>query len=355
MPSSDAEGELGFGDQDEDLRDPPPQTDGGPVPVEVKVVIMSVSAMDALKKTVSVQAFVDSYWYDTRLIGKKPSELDWSTIWHPKPSIQNQDASNSTNEIAVKLNSSKTGKCAYLISFTGQLQVALDMRAFPFDNAIVSLDLSCSSAGQAISQVLLKASVARFAGTMSLEEWSIAGEMPTDKPDVDPRVKVTTGVESFELDFALETIAFKVSRQPGYYMYKSLLLTYFLLFLSFSHYAYDNEDLPSKMDVILNVFLATVAFLLVSSQNLPSLPYLSTLDKVIMSNFSILLLEAILAVVVKVVQGRIDNLEITNADLGNTINLYGMIGTISLCAVTNIALLAPAAHTHRIEAMKALE
>jgi len=340
--ASVATGSFGFPDS-ENLKDPPPQLGGGAVPVEVKVVIMAVSAMDALTKTVSAQAFVDSYWYDKRLIGKKPSELDWAQIWHPQPSIQNQDSSTSNNEIAVKLNNSETGKCAYLISFTGRLQVALDMRAFPFDSATISLDLSCSSAGQSISEVALKASVARFSGAMSLEEWLIAGDSPKEKLDLDPRMKVTSDVESFELDFALEKVAWKVVRQPGYYMYKSLLLTYFLLFLSFSHYAYENDDLPSKMDVILNVFLATVAFLLVASQNLPTLPYLSTLDKVIMCNFTILLLEAVLAVAVKLVQDKIDNGSITTTNLGDKLNLYGMVATLGLCALGNLVFLVPAA------------
>lgn len=121
------------------------------------------------------------------------------------------------------------------------------------------------------------------------------------------------------------------------------MLTYFLLFLSFSHYAYENDDLPSKMDVILNVFLATVAFLLVASQNLPTLPYLSTLDKVIMCNFTILLLEAVLAVAVKLVQDKIDNGSITTTNLGDKLNLYGMVATLGLCALGNLVFLVPAA------------
>ena len=55
------------------------------------------------------------------------------------------------------------------------------------------------------------------------------------------------------------------------------------------------------MDVILNTFLASVAFLYVANQSLPALAYLSTIDKVILMNFTMLILEALIAVAVKVI------------------------------------------------------
>ena len=105
--------------------------------------------------------------------------------------MQNRVITDSHMDTTVKMNDNKTGKCAYLITFSGLIQVSLDMRPFPFDDAIVSVAISCDAAGQSSTELVPKVSVAKFASNLMLTEWSIGGN-PSEvgaEFSIDPRMR----------------------------------------------------------------------------------------------------------------------------------------------------------------------
>ena len=84
--------------------------------------------------------------------------------------------------------------------------------------------------------------------------------------------------------------SFTVQRKATFYLWKIMLVQSFLVIWSWSVFFVDSTDLLDRYEVLLNLFLAAVAFLIVVNDKLPKVSYLTLLDKSLLGTFVLLFL-----------------------------------------------------------------
>ncbi len=83
---------------------------------------------------------------------------------------------------------------------------------------------------------------------------------------------------------------FLYTRLSSYYLYKVVALQVALACLSWPIFFLEPTDFNSRFTIVLTLLLSSVAFLFVINDAVPKVPYLTTLDKVVLWNFFLLFL-----------------------------------------------------------------
>eukprot|EP00475_Leptophrys_vorax_P031826 TRINITY_DN48488_c0_g1_i1.p1 TRINITY_DN48488_c0_g1~~TRINITY_DN48488_c0_g1_i1.p1 ORF type:complete len:268 (-),score=55.50 TRINITY_DN48488_c0_g1_i1:57-860(-) len=76
-----------------------------------------------------------------------------------------------------------------------------------------------------------------------------------------------------------------LKRRYSYYMYKVWLISSLLPIWSWTTFFADPMNFPFRTSTALTLFLSLVAFLFVANGQLPKVPYLTLIDKLLVSNF----------------------------------------------------------------------
>jgi len=83
-------------------------------------------------------------------------------------------------------------------------------------------------------------------------------------------------------------------RRSGFYLWRVLLIIVFITVMSWVTFAMDPTDgFANRMNIVVTLFLSIVAFLFAIADNLPKVPYLTFMDKVITLSFIWLFLTAV--------------------------------------------------------------
>ena len=155
---------------------------------------------------------------------------------------------------------------------------------FPFDTDIIEIHLDSSKAYQVGIEALLPhahksaTGISFFASSVlpvtPLCEWRIYD------------VNSTTVDADFGFPCSQLRLNLHLARNPWFYVQKPVLLLIILTLFSFLSFGLDPfEEYEGRTNYILTNILATSAFLFGVGANLPTLPYLTVFDKLIMHSF----------------------------------------------------------------------
>jgi hypothetical protein len=119
----------------------------------------------------------------------------------------------------------------------------------------------------------------------NLAEWSV------DVPCVRLGLSGPTGSGNY---YSNVEFCIMVHRNFVYYVWKVLAIVYLLILSSFVCFAMDPiDDFGDRINICLTLFLAAVAFLYVVGENLPKVPYLTLLDKLMLIAFFFIFLAGV--------------------------------------------------------------
>ena len=281
---------------------PYPPLSGGSsrVAVELKFCFHSISNIDAVSMTAAMRLYVGAAWRDPRLVGRDPASINWDVHWRPHISVQNASADGMNVEpFTPKLTDAKEGVCYMLLWCEGSISAPMDLQRFPFDTQLIRLDIAPESI-HANKSVTVQGSGMDFLPYCSLRESVYPG-------DPSPRsCYFLSGWDPFKLllEWKIRRMEFEVTRQGGpdgksvfsvhvhivrkpyFYLFKVVMLLVMSSCLSFSSALIDPlEDYADRIQFIAAMFLATSAFLFIVSQDLPRVPYLTLLDRLIIMTF----------------------------------------------------------------------
>ena len=109
-------------------------------------------------------------------------------------------------------------------------------------------------------------------------------------------------------------ITIHVRRRFEYYVYKIILVFNLIIFMSWAVNASSHKEFLNRMEVIATSAAALFAFIFSVQQDLPKLPFLTFIDKLMISGIFCLAAQTLQAVV----SHKIDDW--TDGDLGSTID-----------------------------------
>jgi len=170
----------------------------------------------------------------------------------------------------------KAGRCTRTRRIRSTLQSTYNLRAFPFDQQILTIEFSDAWFDIHEAAYSNKPSVSDFdeAAKAQLSSWKIEGDLDFRKH---ARV-LKEDAGNTEYDYA--TFSLPVRRHVTFHLTKFFLPLLVIMVVAFSAFWIDLSDLNSRVAVGVTCLLAAIAFQLAEAGNLPEVEYLTLADRV---------------------------------------------------------------------------
>ena len=305
---------------------------GAPTVVRVLPYVFKVDQVDPLSMTAFAHIEVALRWRDDRVIEKVTRDVDgdgasdtfyqikeglledpedpedpaWDRIWKPNlvfDQIMHDDneETGTLEELAVCLDPATRAPMLYMYRiYRNVVRVDMDLHCFPFDrNALTfCFMLQDQPSTEAVLQLheakhLVDASACldanvdgatdgyelvsfRLVPRTREEEWSkVMGKHGLLTEREREGWKASGGKARFSsLEFR-----FDVRRESFFFLAKIIMVVYVLLLMELATFYMAADDIGTRSSVSLTLFLTAVAFQFATTADLPKLPYLTYLDK----------------------------------------------------------------------------
>ena len=254
--------------------------------VKVNFFINSISHVNDEAGSYNLDCYLDFYWYEPALEGKRVEDVDPATLWDPAlEPINSLDYQLLGRTYVNSLEPRTNVRLSYRL--VGVFQNNFDLRKFPFDDQIFTLQLE--SAAYDSSQMLfdfidndsptiygdqpLVNSVARgkyLAPDFQIPEWSI------NDLQIIQQIRVLPYDKSSWAQFRVDL---PVTRQSGSYVWRVIIEMMILLAFCWGVLFLESRNLRYRLLVLCLLFMTTVLFNFILQQNQPSTPYLTFPDR----------------------------------------------------------------------------
>ena len=236
--------------------------------------------------------FTDArYLFDPRYFGtftcQVPAAVLWESqvgkmplAWGPKIIALNGTGDSSSGLPSVSFHSK--GFVEYRSEHIEDFEVGLDLRSFPFD--VQNISLKFGSKNDNLSNVRL----------IEMEDTS----SPIVSQVIDSDQEWVTIEENIEFIheqrgqslFSVAALDLKIKRNPNYYIFKIIIPLFLLFLVSTSQFWLKWDRLDARVSIAISSLVAVIAYQFLIQGDLPKLPYLTMLDKLILLTFMLIVL-----------------------------------------------------------------
>eukprot|EP00045_Choanoeca_perplexa_P006269 m.53337 g.53337 ORF g.53337 m.53337 type:complete len:454 (+) comp13552_c0_seq2:168-1529(+) len=292
-----------------EIHSDPPQQDGKPVEVQVRVGMSNIGSIDTVNQTAAVKFFLDLYWHDPSLIGLERESVP-SYIWRPDAYVFNALAGSSKEAHPPVLMDSDTGLMLYALQFECTISNPMDLSEFPFDSDAIVIHFM-----QAESQ-----SSSEYIFVPWKEDATVAARCFFDIDAIPEFVLRGFSFDTWCMrgggpnEFAQMFVYLHVKRMSSYYMWKIVLPLFLSTLLCFSAFFFELDNLSDRNATSLTMFLATAALLYVVSSLLPKTSFLTRVDKFVVVSLMIQFVVAALSWIIVGGFGSISEKRAQNID-----------------------------------------
>jgi hypothetical protein len=250
--------------------------------------ILDIHSINSSDQSFTGNVFYRLRWQDARLAGASTQNriLPLEAVWHPQLQIINQQKVWKTfpDEVSV----SPQGEVLYRQRVCGSFSQPMNLREFPFDRQTFMIQLAASGLDARQFQMLPDpAAASAIAANLSLAGWTIKDIQAQSAPYAPlPNYPALPG-------FA---IRFTAARQMGYYLFKILLPLVLIVTMSWLGFWIHPTQAGVQISVAVTSMLTLIAFRFMISGFLPSISYLTRLDKLVLGS-TILVFAALVEVI----------------------------------------------------------
>jgi hypothetical protein len=300
-----------------------------PIDILLENKLIDLNSIDTKSQTVNATLKLHYYFRDVRYLyddkyfdtdtcsipapvlwGSDPGQMPIS--WNPE--ITALDVRKKITQQAQLIHLRSKGEVAYESQITGDFKTNLNLKSFPFDHQMIPLKFG--SLPYSLSTVRLipfednQGEVA-VRTESDKQEWQIIDESLTFSDEVrDDRL------------FSIATLNLKIKRNPSYYLYKVLLPLFLLFLVSTSQFWLRWDRLDARVSIGTTSLVAVIAYQFLIQGDLPKLPYMTLLDKVVFLTFFMVSLSiAELVVVFSLIRNKHTNLELKIFNFKSKLNL----------------------------------
>jgi hypothetical protein len=272
----------------------------GPTLVAIGIHLSDLREIDAIHDDFSFRGFVRALWCDPRLAfdaSERGRELEafvgpaakgrLTSMWFPGGHPVNEVSEALYLDHVLRIHSD--GTVQNDINLSVKLTADYDLRRFPFDRQVLQLLVESFSWDRNAVQLIPDTERIGFADDLELAEWTILG-VTHRVADVDV-IRSDEPVSQFLLEMEVE-------RKSGFYLWKLLLPLVIIVALSWSVFWMSEESFASRSRVSATGVLTIVAYQFVISADLPRVPYLTVLDRIMILSFGLLAVTVIQSLVV---------------------------------------------------------
>jgi hypothetical protein len=238
--------------------------------VHVTIFMLDVKEINSAKQSFDANVYIQCRWQDLRLVhnGETSVSRPINEVWYPRFQIVNQQKVWRTFPEAVDI--APDGEVVYRQRMWGTFSQPLDLRKFPFDQHVFSIQLV--TAGYKPDEIELvpgSEPASGIAGHLSVADWSILDWKGEPKP-----YKPIPGV----IDVAGFTFSFKAKRKIGYFIFKVIIPLVFIVAMSWVVFWIDPKESSPQISVAVTTMLTLIAYRFAVGTFLPKISYLTRLD-----------------------------------------------------------------------------
>ena len=284
-----------------------PLKEAGPVVVRARFELRDVNEINEGAETFEFAGVLMLMWHDPRRAfdpaiagvdekifqgGYQFNEI--STGWYPQVVLINESGLYQKNGVVLRVQPDGTSTLIETLNAAAESEV--NMRRFPFDGQ--RLEAVFAVLGFDKDEVLLQVeseAASALASEVRIPQWTVTGV----RASVRDRPAFYAGRRGVSSAFV---VSVEVQREPFYAMRLVILPLMVIVLLSFSVFWMDRSSLGDRLSVSFIGILTEVAYLLVTSEQLPRISYFTLMHGFL--NLSFLTMCA--TVVINLVVGALD-------------------------------------------------
>ncbi|KAK2553672.1 Cys-loop ligand-gated ion channel [Acropora cervicornis] len=249
--------------------------------VGIRASVISVGDIDTVGQQFKCDLYLSACWAEPRLQGKTTEDLDWNNEWHPRIVFFNalEIEKVHKNHFLIYEEGNEIPYACETYRMKGSFRENLELWDFPLDYQELTITLMSDWTNKQVKfeKDLKKADNIRPETFTADQEWFLCRHVVTESTDT---IK-TEG--SSANDYPLYHIKCHVKRKNGYYLWNIAMIIFLIDILSFCSFSVDISSPSDRLSVTLTLLLTAVAFKFVVSQSLPTISYLTLLDKYVLS------------------------------------------------------------------------
>jgi hypothetical protein len=262
----------------------------GPTLVGMAFFVTELREIDAVRDDYAFRGYVRSTWCDPRRafdpaeVGAdlhvsfgKAAEQQMQGHWFPSAFPVNRIGHMEVTDRDLRV--SHDGTIASNINVSMRVAADFDLRRFPFDRQRLELAVESFLWTEDDLIIVAEPGITGFAHDFSIPEWHIER--------VGTRIMSSSALRSAE-PFSRIVLEIDVAREWGFYVWKIMLPMVIIVALSWSIFWMSDERLAARSRIAATGVLTIVAFQFVVGEALPRIAYLTLLDKVMITSFTIL-------------------------------------------------------------------
>lgn len=262
--------------------------------IEVCVKVLSISDVNVVDHSFCSEIILMIDWIDYSIAplldadNDEGKEIKWEDHFVPNITIDNCIESKSASNSKPRVKSVKECRVTMTKRVMSVLRNRYDLRSYPFDNQ--TLEIKFKSRG--VPNITGKSSTVVLDSPRTwrkhkghslgknvdwLSEWDIVSldGAPDGKCQDEYRVQINIARESLN---AMSNLVLSLA---------------VIVILSFTSYAIPIDDLADRLQVQVTLLLTTMTFKFILSDTLPSVPYLTTMDRYVISGLLTLAVQGI--------------------------------------------------------------
>ncbi len=245
----------------------------GPVEVAVSFAVADFLGVSDADQNVDLDLRMVMEWTDPRLDGLDGCRFAVSDVWFPPVMLGNSASLReafriSRNQVSV----GKNGRVRYIQRYTGWISSYHRLERFPFDRQ--AFEIRVLAPDMTPEQlVLVPADAApRIADRLNVEGWDVEGAALSSE---------VRSLAALDHPASVLSLTITAKREATYYIYRVLLPLSFVVAMSWSIFWGAPERFEFRIGLGATAMLTAIAFSLSIAGQLPTLGYLTVMDRML--------------------------------------------------------------------------
>lgn len=244
-----------------------------PINVNVRVSFTKIYDIDTLNQRFQAEILIESKWIDSKVKNLKqdPNSLEWT----PELYIENA-ISESKHETFRKIVEQGSEFVVFEVQrVKGIFWENLELENFPLDIQNLSIMLLSKKSEKKINLILMQDEISKI---------KISNNLDKSNWHLHDIVKANLEKVNREYSFGKKTypgvqITCQAFRSPGYFYWNAILPIVLISFASLGPFVIDFKSASSRLPSTATMLLSSVSYKALISRLLPTVSYLTSLDK----------------------------------------------------------------------------
>lgn len=253
--------------------------------VYINISYSKIHDIDTINQRFQAEVIIESKWYDSSI---KTDNFDEKKIWKPELYIEN-GIKDVREEVAYHLiqNDEKRNNVCEIRKVTGIFYENLELQDFPLDVQDLTITVTTKKPGDEVNFLVLQDAEKniKISNTLDKSMWRMHNVMLTQN------IIITREYTHCIMQYPAIKVSAKVFRLPRFFYYNAILPILLVTLASLAPFVVDIKIPQSRLPATCTLMLTSVSLRWTIGRLLPTVSYLTSLDKYSLCSMLIITIE----------------------------------------------------------------